>query len=510
MKKPQLNLFLPRGRTSIVMLYLSFACAASVLFCSPMDHVLPTAEAQRNCTTPPNPFELVAQQFSKNAPPTDVNGFLLNPQWGWQVNCPVQSEPTLENFPDSIDPRMCKKYDFSDCTGSNKQTSFDPVGFCPMCNLGRRRENRELGHVNWFPVTYTGDICFHNTSYPDMDYTFSLRPKMRAGLTRWNHPSKPDRNGKPQNPAVLPQAIHVEFDSRETVIFFRSKLWSQFRDHASPCRWWDFRNSCNKAEAMKMISVKRAVVFGLMGLDSEHDIYSELHPVYAIAIEINPDHRDNTWILFARNIGNEGNCSSLDHPLTRSPQDNTLLESIKLLIPPPPGSKVNDVSAGETQFFSNNGTCPELGYYKDENYSEDNEGVLVTFDLQACGDECHPIVEGEIHLNWTLQPQVTAEAAEPEDKCLSFEDEEEKEKYKDPTPNQAVQLLQLLKDERTRGARTMNACAQLRGVTIPKMSVTSPLMSRPAPRIPIREAMPGVKNERIKKNYKKVSDIIFP
>lgn len=499
------------GRVRTTLLLASFVCAVAVLFCAPTNELSPTAKAQRTCTVPKNPFELVPQQFSKNAPPTDVNGFLLNPQWAWQVNCPVQIEngipkPRLENFPDSIDPEMCKEYDFSDCDGEARQTSFDEVGFCPMCNLGRRRKNRRLGHVNWFPATYTGDICFHNTSYPDMDYTFSLRPKMGAGLTRWNHPSKPNRDGTPKDPNILPQAIHVEFDSRETVNFFRSEIWSKFRGDASPCS--NFRNSCNIENAMNTISMKRAVVFGLIGLDSEHDIYSESHPVYAIAIEIDPDRTKNTWIVFARNTGNEGNCSSHDHPLIWPPDSGQLVETLKILIPPPPGIQVKEVSAVSTQFFSNNDTCPELSYYQEQNFSEDNEGVLVTFNLRPCpqNSQCQPLVEGQITLAWT-GPGGVREAVQAEDKCLSRaeQEREESERYKEPTPTQTARLLRLLAEERAEGVRTMNECPSGVNVTIPRSRVVIERASSV-----IMEAMPATKGERVRKNYKKISDIIFP
>ena len=515
-KRPRLSI-----RTKVVV--VSFVCVVAAL-CGSSLQISPVATAQQGCTPPPNPFQLVPQQFSKNAPPNDVNGFLLNPQWQWQVSCPPlmaggKPQFTLDNFPDSVDSNLCKDSEFSDCTGEPKQTSFDPVGICPMCSLGQRRKSRKLGHVNWFTVTYTGDVCYHNTSFPDMDYTFSLRPKMGAGLTRWNHPSKPDKDGKPIDPTKIPQAIHVEFDSRETVNLFRSTTWAKFRGHASPCRWWDFRNPCDADAAMAMVSRRRAVVIGLMGLDSEHDIYSESHPVYAMAIEVNDDEHDNTWIVFARNTGTEGNCSSQKHPLEASP--GQLLRTLKLLIPPPRRTiKVNDVSASATEFFSNTGTSPELGYYNNDQFSEDNEGVLITFDLQPCTDEgdCDSLIEGEIHLDWNVQlAPAPPLAAVGIDRCLLPDEEEKKEetkKYLDPSPTQAAQLLQVLAEERREGAGRMKRRPLAINGPLPRVQVTPQHKSVQAERPTIMRAIvvtdKKAAEEKARQHFKKISDILFP
>lgn len=177
-------------------------------------------------TRPPNDdFELVPQRFSASAPQYDVNRLMLNPQWGWQVSHPVavRAAATRDNYPDSLDPVRCTNACFRDCTGAQPTTTMDRPEGCFMCNLARRRKNREIGHVNWFAATYTGRVCFHNCIYPDMDFTFSLVPKNGAGLTRWNHPSNADGEKN-----LTPVAMHIEFDSREAVNRFRSPIWTAF------------------------------------------------------------------------------------------------------------------------------------------------------------------------------------------------------------------------------------------------------------------------------------------
>jgi hypothetical protein len=460
----------------------------------------------------PSPFELVAYRHrpgEPRPPEADANCLLLNPRWGWQVNNPPAdpANPEPNNFPDGI--FQCRP-DYSDCSGNNgrPETDFVPKE-CVMCRMGNNpKKDAERGHVNWFPATYTGTLCFHNFSYPDMDYTFSLQPDGGGGLTRWNPPAEPDldnpghakktcrRDGKEFE--CPPQAFHVEFDSRETAERFRTKTWTDFRKLASPCKLFEF-SSCKPAEARKMIESKRAVVLGLVGLDSVHNIYSELHPVYGIAIEMEEKETtengvpvvDSKWIVFARDEGNEGACSFKPHPLYGP--GHKPLETLKLLIPPPPGLDVTGASYLEgTGFYSNNGTEPDAAYHDSlfapdggDPYARNNKGVLLTFDLRGCREgapsPCTPLIEGEINLRWRVAPAPGAQRftrLSRFDACIKPEGYEEEEKLqRKPTPRQASQLFQLLLKARAEGltmgpakrayegaipnARPLGACASV-------------------------------------------------
>ncbi|HEV2863816.1 MAG TPA: hypothetical protein VGX48_22665 [Pyrinomonadaceae bacterium] len=429
----------------------------------------PCAEAPAR--TPADDFRLAPQQFNPAAPQYDVNNLMLNPQWGFQIKNPVApgAAPKRENFPDSVSTAVCGNACFRDCAGGQPTTMDRPEG-CFMCNLARRREGRAVGHVNWFAATYTGRVCFHNCSYPDMDFTFSLIPKGGAGLTRWNHPSKPDGEND-----LVPVAMHIEMDSRETVNRFKSPFWSDFNSKAAPCAAQDVgvpgKNSCDIAAAKRMIERRRAVVVGLMGLDSAHSVYSELHPIYAMAIEVNADPNDNTWIVFARNTGNEGACAVEDHPLQCPPGGDATLRKLSLLIPPPEGSAGFPAVArtAKTQFYRNTRTCPELSYFvnPDSKYTDENQGVLVSFDLGDCeGEGCLPLVEGEIHLRWTGVPAPPPQVPAPsvgnrhQDACIVGDDEleEENDKLGRPTSAQAARLLAALAQERRAFVSQMVKC----------------------------------------------------
>ena len=439
-------------------------------------------------------FELVPQQFTAAAPQYDPNNLMLNPQWGHQVKNPLNgAKPTGKNYPDSIDPRVCSNACFKDCAGARQPTTMDrPVG-CFQCNLAERLPQRKIGHVNWFTATYTGTVCFHNCSYPDMDFTFSLVTKNGAGLTRWNHPNKPgDYKDLPPEQIPAPLAMHIELDSRESINRFKSPIWSEFDSKAAPWEAKDVgvpgRNSRDPEGAKKMIEKKRAVVIGLVGLDSAHTVYSELHPVYAMAIEMNADPNNNTWIVFARNTGNEGACAIEDHPLVCPQGNGDMLKRLTLLIPPPKGTTgvPTVVRTARTLFYSNTPGCAQLSYFvnPDARYTEDNQGVLVSFDLGDCtGADCLSLVEGEIHLKWTgnfpppdkpkPSPQIKdrhldaciIREEDPKGTGMKGEDDEENKLGK-PSSQQAARLISLLGQERGQFVSQMKLCPTVGEVAI--------------------------------------------
>jgi len=444
----------------------------------------------------PNAFELVAQQFDPKSPPYEANCLLLNPQWRWQVDYPIKNgKPTLDNFPDSLEVSQCDK-NFDNCVGGQcepkradcKPNQDLPPVLCPMCYLGQNNPERIHGHYNWFPATYTGTVCFNDYSYPDLDYTFSLVPEPDShafpGLSRWNPPAEHDpKKSKKCGPnrdqeCGVPKAFHIEFDSIETIEEFQSKLWSGFRDQASPCKTGPLQiKSCDQDKARDLVKNRRAVVIGLVGLDSEHNIYSELHPIYAIAIEMDDDPIDhsNRWMIFARNNGDEGACAYNPHPLFGPVNHDQPLEQLMLLIPPPRDEDVSGASLGDrTVFYSNNSSSPTAAYFDKlfpdpagANFENHNKGLLLTFDLNKCSEPgCTPLVEGEVHINWQVVGTRAALAATP-DECVNPAalEKEEKDKFRKPTKSQVNQFRQLILEARINGRATMEASNVRFGLT---------------------------------------------
>src|SRR5262245_29431255 len=248
------------------------------------------AYSQRRVTSNfvPASFDLVSDAF-------DGNGLLMNPKWGYQRNNPGQ--PDLE-----AQKRCNNEPDTPPCTTQRTYRDYGYFGCGP--------------HVNCFPVTYDGPIFWHDHSVPgsDDDYNFLLRRQDRAGQT-----------------SVDGDGLLLEFSSDETIDHFHTPWWNQFheavddgdgvgydallmygrglisRDEA--IRRWQNRYS----RARGMVDGKYAVVTGLGGLDCEHSCGAELHPVYAMAIQVNDDRSLETWAIFVRHWGDEGWCGTSQH-----------------------------------------------------------------------------------------------------------------------------------------------------------------------------------------------------
>ncbi len=284
----------------------------------------------------------------------DPNGFPLNPRWRSQVNDNglVPSAPS----------RLCPA-GIQSCT--SWPLSYDNPGliFAPaLC---------DSGHVNFFAATYSGPLSWEDKSHQgtDDDYNYRIEPPNDAGgLTTLGE---------------MVNGFEIEHDSDETIDHFQSPLWTQF--HA--------RVRADNTAAQHYLSGKTAIVTGLFGLDCGHpDCSSELHPAYAMAIDMeNSDLGDDKWAVFARNWGNEGYCSSDQHNLS--------IDRLRLLIPWLAGAtSVTVLPATQFHMYSSAGKhpvvlTPRVVYAR-------SEGVLVEFSLPDASNQVG--FDGEVHLKWQL------------------------------------------------------------------------------------------------------------
>jgi hypothetical protein len=295
----------------------------------------------------------------------DFNGFPKNPQWGAQRD--KKKLPPVQNDQCVREPNL------PGCTV--QQTIIDKpifpnsvicVPFIPASKIH--------GHVDWLVANYYGRLDWLNFA-DDFDYNLKLFPDQNAGLTRNNNPPPLDSTLK---------YIEIEFDSRETLDRFVTPTWKELsaavetRD-LSRIKHWLNRSSPESAPD--------GVVVGLFGLDCEHDCRSEVHPVYALAIEVDDRLDDNMWAIFVRNSGNGGYCGSLNHEL--------FLPGGKIhVVIPNAGSIPPSVLAGSTEFAvtPNSGIAfPSVSYVP-------KEGLVFSFTMPE--PDSRSLAELVIHLKW--------------------------------------------------------------------------------------------------------------
>lgn len=281
------------------------------------------------------PMDLVSMEL-------DFNGVPLNPRWQYQADHPGSfPEPGLLCNHFQSGTSMCTQQ----YTWTNTPGGFNGV----ICSFG---EGQFHGHVNWSPATYYGQIWWGDHSGDDDDYNFEFVPV--------------DSNGLTANRA----ALHLEMDSDETV------------DNIGSGWWNDFHRAVDNGTAGPIIAAKRAIVIGLLGLDAEHTAYTELHPLYGLAIETNDAPSDDTWAILARNWGNEGYCAADE-------SENLEVRNIRFFIP-----HAGTYSVSSAKFYRRDSSTPTT-----VNVATAPGGVLVDIELGEPAQQ--NIISGELHLAWS-------------------------------------------------------------------------------------------------------------
>jgi hypothetical protein len=301
------------------------------------------------------PFDFVVES-------TDVNGWALNPKWGAQI-------PDATNLPDPYKCPGLAPWAIGSCTSTLSwmdqsswkcpSTAFQYVWF--------------PGHINFGGAVVSGTIAWSDRSGNDDDYNLALVPDGGTGLTSSN-----------------PSALGLEFDSDETIDHFHTSWWSSFHDAVDR----------GKADAGAMIDGKRAIAFGVLGLDCAHDCSSEMHPVFALAINVSNDPNDDVWAFFVRNWGNEGYCSSGTEHLVDS------ISTFTFTLPHPGALKAETI---QSEFLSRG--LGASGPFVD---TVPGVGANVTFGFPRASERER--MNGILHLKWTgprpptARPQINRSA----------------------------------------------------------------------------------------------------
>jgi hypothetical protein len=230
--------------------------------------------------------------------------------------------------------------------------------------------------MNWFPVEYEGTLTGFEHAPAiggDNDYNFFISRDDNALYT------------------IGATSVELEFDASETV------------DHFDGTRtWWDtFHHQFvdkNKQAAASLIKGKTAIVIGMLGLDLAHkNHHSELHPIYAMFINVSTSPTEDKWTFFVRNWGNEGFCGPDDVRISEKTIRVRLRQAsgrpgVAGVGPPRlPVLKFKNVSP-----FSHDDKSKCSGNKWD--FAPSSDGALLTFDLSDASKKCGFV--GDLTIGW--------------------------------------------------------------------------------------------------------------
>ncbi|PYT80877.1 MAG: hypothetical protein DMG40_11510 [Acidobacteria bacterium] len=277
---------------AILLISLLFSCVL----------ILPGCPRHPATWTPQPPYGTTtgAKDFDLTSPGSDSNGSPDNPRWAPQIQKPQNLPPTVDSD--------CKKKNVQPyqgaCTDQSKYLVEDTgAGITgALCSLFGDSSSIN-GHADWTVASGQGAVGWLNFA-DDWDYNLLLVPDNENGLTG-NNNELSHNDGR---------YIEVEFDSRELESRFGTQWWEDFARLASEgAASGDYSTVENHLHPGPGLAY--GVIYGIFGIDCEHGCRSEVHPAYAVAIQVDESKGNNTWAIFARNWGDEGFCSHLDHQL---------------------------------------------------------------------------------------------------------------------------------------------------------------------------------------------------
>jgi hypothetical protein len=330
----------------------------------------------RGVTAPPSQSRF---DFDVLSDTMDVNLLPYNPQWSWQRSIGNQGRTPdtsmCHNFSKTGSvfgiPSPVAEPNFPDCTDQADASSVDlPTGINQdICNTGGIfKSDSFAGHVNWFPVTLEGHADWGDESTDD-DNTFTFTS---------------DLAGNPLSVNSRP-GLHIEFDSDETTKRFGTDEWHDF--HAAV-------QNDNHDLAVHYFS-GHTILTGMFGLDGEHNLKAELHPLFALATKRDNFGNDAThedWLMFVRNRGDEGFCSSQLW--------DSGFEDYTFRLPWLAGMQSVDVDWVGTQFEGTDGTSgPLVTKVPPPSTPSRPSGVYVAFHLGPASNT--PFIDGSLKLVWT-------------------------------------------------------------------------------------------------------------
>lgn len=317
----------------------------------------------------PNPIHVPPQsagEFNVLWDTTDENGFPSDPYWEAQTSRYQQVLPPVS------DPQheACVQTPYLKTPGGPGQeactiqdTVIDTPEDFPNVLCFFYPGSTVHGHVNWMAVTASGYLSWLNLA-DDWDYNFRLVPRVQDTAPQQDRGLTTNNNRVTDGSS--PRYMEIEFASSEVADQFRTPWWQGLADLVDPLSLPALSRYIHPADPNQD---PFGVAVGLFGLDCEHDCRSELHPVYALAIQVDENPNSNTWAVFVRNWGDEGFCSSLNHEI------NLVNQKMSLLLPWPGAKGLK----ADVEQLSPQAPPPTVGLLQSQ--SGKGEGALVTFDL---------------------------------------------------------------------------------------------------------------------------------
>jgi hypothetical protein len=331
---------------------------------------------------PPAP----GKDFNTNWDPKNVdpNGAPRNPDWAPQLQ---------GNIPD---PNKCDGGNPYNSPCTDDKPFLDPPnafadGFCYIGKVFSGSPMGFFGHADWMVAQYDGNIGWMNFG-DDSDYDLVLVPGNVSSGTGIGHGITANNN-QLSGRSGSPRYIELEFASEETDLVFTTGFWGQFKtlgeayDSLDPQPQGDQLADLLHPGQGSTLACGSTV--GLFGLDCDHGCRSEVHPVYALAIQRKEDRDDNEWAVLVRNWGTGGFCSSYNQELAET--------SLSLALPyssaqPPTSVEVDDfVPAGGV-------SCPKA-------YFQDGQ-LLLNFTLPA--PQSGDVASMTVKVRWPEGAQASA------------------------------------------------------------------------------------------------------
>lgn len=254
---------------------------------------------------------------SRDTVPLDPNGFLFNPRWLNGADAPdIEKLCRFRVLTGHLDERRLVTTGKRPCLSDDERgivtlnESAASVGFGFLC-MSNSPTGDIRGHINWFPVTVTGQLHWHGfASGPGEDYDlgFNLSAPTPNALTSGNEKG----------------LYHLELYNQETL----ARLPTVRDIPVSDLTWWHLlKGSLEGKEDMKtLVDGRFAIVTGVFGIDGVHNFQAELHPVLAMSVlrgvgRLGGRIREE-WAVMVRNRGNEGECAVGSLPVGTAPDSN--------------------------------------------------------------------------------------------------------------------------------------------------------------------------------------------